>query len=241
MKKKTFTLSANPICSFSAVILRGGRMTKWKGRAASMSPHIGALSSGISLPAFAVSMALGGGLMLAPAALAQTTLSGAQTTTVVLTDTPLVVVTDNTFSVVTVSGSALELNGTNGLSFTDAFSSTITGGGGYGIKARNFGTGALSVTATGAVTGTNGHGINARNSTSSSSVVGTSLTISAAEVSGGSDGIRAENTGTGALSVTATGAVTGNYEGINAKNKSAGTDLTISAAAVSGGDYGIRA
>lgn len=68
-------------------------MTKWKGRAASMSPHIGALSAGISVSAFAVSMALGSGLLLAPKASARTVLSGAQTTTQAVIGSPVVVTT----------------------------------------------------------------------------------------------------------------------------------------------------
>jgi autotransporter family porin len=132
-------------------------------------------------------MALGGGLLLAPTASAQT-LSGAQTTTITLTATPLVVDTDNSFGIVTTSGEALVLIGTNGTSFTDnGNASTITGAT-DGIDARNDGTGALSVTSTGTVTGTNYSGIIARNSGS-----GTDLTISAAAVSGGTDGIFALN------------------------------------------------
>ena len=120
MKNQGKETRAEPVSHTPAnLILRGGRMTKWKGRAASMSPHIGALSSGTSLAAVAAVMALGGGLLLAPTASAQT-LPGAQTTTITLTDTPLVVLTDNSFSIVTTSGEALSLDGTNGTSFTDS-------------------------------------------------------------------------------------------------------------------------
>ena len=114
-----------------------------------------------------------------------------------------------------------------------------------GIDARNLGSGALSITATGAVTvnttGTNTTGIYAYNG-----INGTDLTIHAADVSGGADGISAANFGSGALSITTTGLVTGSgtapYNGgIVAFNATSGSDLTIQAAAVSGGSYGIYA
>ena len=110
-------------------------------------------------------------------------------------------------------------------------------GGTNGIAARNFGSGALSITATGTVTGTDYDGINATNSSN-----GTGLTINVASVSGGDNGIEALNDGSGALSITATGDVTGtNGDGINATNSSNGTGLTIDVAAVSGGGDGIEA
>ncbi|MEJ6595137.1 hypothetical protein, partial [Parasphingorhabdus sp.] len=225
-------------------------MTKWKGRVASVAPFLGlvtssvspgvlnisGLASGTSLTAVAAVMASVGGLLFSPMASAET-LSGANTTTITKTGNPLVVETDDSFGIVTTSGPALDLRGTNGTTFTDNFNSTITGGT-YGIFARNYGTDALSVTSTGAVTGTSGDGIRAFNDTP-----GTDLTVSAAAVSGGKYGILANNAGTGALSVTATGDVSGTSEkGIYARNYNTnGTDLTVSAAAVSGGEYGIKA
>lgn len=114
----------------------------------------------------------------------------------------------------------------------------VTGGVG-GIFALNYGTGATSITSSGAVTGTNvtGRGIHAYNASSA-----TSLTINIAAVTGGFDGILANNFGKGATSITATGTVTGtNGSGINAYNDSSATSLTISTAAVTGGTGGIRA
>ena len=162
-------------------------MTKWKGRVASVAPFLGlvtssvspgvlnisGLASGTSLTAVAAVMASVGGLLFSPMASAET-VSGANTTTITRSDTPLVVETDDSFSIVTTSGPALVLRGTNGTSLTDNFNSTITGAT-DGIKALNYGTGALSVTATGDVTGTSGSGIDADNNTK-----GTDLTVSAA-------------------------------------------------------------
>ena len=112
----------------------------------------------------------------------------------------------------------------------------------YGISALNKGSGALSITTTGAVYGKYNSGIAAKN-------YGASLTISAATVVGGNygvasgakgDGIYALNQGSGALSITTSGPVSGFGAGIEARN--AGTSLTISAAGnVSGGTFGVYA
>ncbi|NKB55727.1 MAG: PEP-CTERM sorting domain-containing protein [Alphaproteobacteria bacterium] len=107
----------------------------------------------------------------------------------------------------------------------------------FGIRARNEGGGALSVTANGPVTGSLRAGIFARNNDVN---YGTDLTVSASSVSGGENGIDAVNSGTGFLSITASGLVAGGENGIFAFNESDG-DLTVSAASVSGGTNGIYA
>jgi hypothetical protein len=104
------------------------------------------------------------------------------------------------------------------------------------ISISNQGTGAAAVTATGTVAGTTGTGIQISNSSTGPA---TSVTVSANNVSGGTDGISINNLGSGNNSVTVTGIVTGgasagNY-GIDANGLS-GTDTTInlnSGAAVS--------
>ena len=85
------------------------------------------------------------------------------------------------------------MRGTNGtdLSVTTGAGSSVTGGT-LGIYARNYGSGALTVTADGDVTGTNGTGINARNFN------GTDLGVTTGAgttVTGGSNGIVARNSG----------------------------------------------
>jgi outer membrane autotransporter protein len=105
-----------------------------------------------------------------------------------------------------------------------------------GIFADNRGSGALSVTTTGTgtVTGTANEGILATNSAD-----GSDLTISANVVTGGEYGIRAMNNGSGALSITTHGIVTGTADdGIRGYN--GGTELTIIANNnVTGGKNGI--
>lgn len=113
-----------------------------------------------------------------------------------------------------------------------------------GIYAENHGSGALNITSTGAVAATYeyGQGVSAYNLGVG---VGTDLTITVADVSGGTFGIDAYTEGSGAITITATGAVVATYDylgyGILAYNTNLGTDLTINAADVSGGIVGIFA
>lgn len=110
-------------------------------------------------------------------------------------------------------------------------------GAGSGISALNLGTGTTSITATGAVTGTSQHGIRALNEAATTE----NLLVYAASVSGGIDGISAENFGQGATAVVASGTVTGGDDGIYAMNAATATDLTIDAIDVEGGTYGVNA
>ena len=116
------------------------------------------------------------------------------------------------------------VNNGNGSHLTiETRAGTAVTGGEYGIYARNFGSGILSITANGNVAGgTNRQGILAINH-------GTDLTIETAngsEIVGGSTGIDARNLGTGALSVTAADVTGDNGAGIRAYNYN-GTDLSI--------------
>ena len=160
----------------------------------------------------------------------------------------------------------------------------VSGGQG-GINAANSGSGTLSIVAKGTVSGSVGAGIKGTSSgslnISAESVSGSGsgghgiyakgsgdVTITAATVSGSERGIQAENTGTGALRIDASGSVTGasgagihavgsgdvsisaaarvsgsggSGTGIYAKGSGAVTAVTITAADVSGGKHGIHA
>ena len=131
-------------------------------------------------------------------------------------------------------GSVIGSTPGSGTGLTVTADANVTGGL-SGIDARNYGTGATSVTASGDTTGVHGDGIHAIAS-------GTNLIVTADRASGGDYGIYASNSGTGTTSVTAKGDVTGTtYDGIHASTSS-GTDLTVTAdAKVSGGGYGIYA
>ncbi len=100
------------------------------------------------------------------------------------------------------------INGITAFNFGFGTSLTIsavdTNGGAYGINALNAGTGALTILSTGTATGTTNDGIAALNS-----VAGRSLSITAADVSGGAYGIRALNYGDAGLTISVTGDVTG--------------------------------
>ena len=128
-----------------------------------------------------------------------------------------------------------------GLSVTTGTGTTVSGGS-FGILARNHGTGALTITANGNVTSTYGVGIYARNYAAST---GDLTVTTGGTVSGSTDGIYARNSGHAALTIKAYGNVTGtNGRGIYAQNSAAGTDLSVTTAAgttVSGGSYGINA
>jgi hypothetical protein len=139
----------------------------------------------------------------------------------------------------------LSTNGTD-LSVTTGVGTMVTGT--YGIRARDFGTGALTIIANGDVTGSSNRGINAisYNGTDLSVTTGAGTTITGGnfgidayssgsgaleivtngDVTGGTDGIFARNFGTDALSIVANGDVTGTtLYGIYARND--GTDLTV--------------
>ena len=207
------------------LLLLGGRMTKWKGRVVSMSPHIGELSAGTSLLAFAASMALGSGLLLAPMASAQTlVLSGTDTTTRTETGAPLVVTTEPGYKVETTAGDALVLTGTGGISLTDSSTSTITGTS-SGISATNSGSGTLSVTVSGAVSGGTGAGIATQSDAGGAVAINLLSTSSVSATSGVaiSDGI-----GDAVVTINAGAVVTGSIAlggGSDTLNIASGVDL----------------
>ncbi|NOZ32744.1 MAG: autotransporter outer membrane beta-barrel domain-containing protein [Alphaproteobacteria bacterium] len=243
--------------------VRGGRMTKFHGQAASFAPGLVFGQSAASLISSVSSSALALALMIAaPLSLTVTgaratdcvvgapgvfVCSGASVHTESLVSAvvgDLVVTATPGFSVDTTGsgGNAINLRNFAGdvnISFTDIYTSPITGQV-SGISGINLGTGFLSIITTGVVTGTDNTGIIALNN----NAVSTDLTINAqGAVQGGLYGVFARNDGTGAVSIT-TQAVTGtNNIGIYALNYNpVSTDLTINAqGAVQGETYGVDA
>ena len=138
----------------------------------------------------------------------------------------LQVIIDPNFSgLATQSGNAFTLSNSgitgSGLSFLDEHAMTISGAS-RAIEAYNSGDGALTITTTGVVTGQSDSGIQAINSSN-----GKSLTIEALDsVTGGANGIYARNFGTGALNITTSGAVAGQY-GMGIYSKNLGTDINL--------------
>ena len=155
---------------------------------------------------------------------------------------------------------AVQITGDGAISYTDTDASPLTGtaaalfltsygddgatqgsvavntngvltGGDTGIRAANYGAGAVNVTANGNVTGTLSVGINAFNS-----AVGTFLGVTTGAgttISGGVFGILVYNGGSGALEVKANGNVYGTgvgSTGIRADNTATGGSLTVTTA-----------
>ncbi|MEN0001396.1 MAG: autotransporter outer membrane beta-barrel domain-containing protein [Pseudomonadota bacterium] len=232
----------------SARMLRGGRITKFKGQAASMSPSIGHLMMSVSSMALLRGLFTGlqrGAVASAVAAAAATSglvvttsgahascfnpvspdtfvCSGATNDPQVLSGDPLDVYADNTFTVDSIDN-ALDLTGTGGLTFEQQAGGLTITGDNSGIVAENNGSGALTITTTGEVIGEAFNGITAENDD------GTDLVIYAQGIVRGYEfGINAENDSTGEMRITTLQAVTGtNVVGISAINE--GTDLIIDA------------
>lgn len=160
------------------------------------------------------------------------------------TSSSTTITTTAPFGINTASGNAFTLDGKNGIDFEDSNLSSIIGAN-RGISATNLQDGAnfaLGITTTGTVTGTTDDGIFA--TTSNSGNGRTNINISAANVSGGTNGINALNTTDGSVTVTASGTVTGtNADGIRAVGDGnfGNGKVTVSAASVSGGANGIWA
>ncbi len=261
----TVSKTTNVSRTHGTVVLRGGRLTKWKGQAASLSPSLGQLIASVSPVALGRALMVGASKTATAAVLGSAglivTTSGASadctgsggvytcsgtmgdddgdlntTTTTNLLD--VTVSPSTTFNV--TSGDAFDLDNKVGITFTNNNPEVTIAGAVDGINALNYGDGALSITTTGTTTG-GGDGIRAYND-------GTSLTINAATTTGGNYGIHAYNKGDGALSITTTGTTTGTTKyGIFASNgyellgSVYGTSLTINAATTKGGDHGIKA
>lgn len=181
------------------------------------------------MAALAAGLALGGGVLTAPSAYA---LAG-------------IVATNNGAGPLTVSAPAVVtetngdgINATNSSNGSDlTVTATDVSGSQDGIDARNAGSGALTVSATGPVTGSSGFGIIAENYINATG----DISITVGDVTGGLRGVTVNNNGSGALTITSTGVVTGQSEmGIRAINGLNSTgELTVYANNVNGGYTGI--
>ena len=127
------------------------------------------------------------------------------------------------------NGDGIDVNNSNSGSL-NVYAATVTARAGHGIAATNTTTGSLKISASGPVTGsgTGKHGIFASNKNSSA----TTLTITSNAVTGSASGIRAELTGTGDLTISATGAILGKGgAGVFATNETSG-NIEINVASV---------
>ena len=120
----------------------------------------------------------------------------------------------------------------------DITTSGQVSGGASGIRARNWGSEGITISAADTVTGTSSSGIGIRVQTA-----GGDISVNAATVTGSVAGITAINDGSGALTINATGAVTatGASTGVGIDALSSAGALTVTAAAVTGSAAGIKA
>ncbi|MEM8696684.1 MAG: autotransporter outer membrane beta-barrel domain-containing protein [Pseudomonadota bacterium] len=240
---------------FSTITLRGGRMIKWKGRAASLSPMLGQLATTVSSAALATAAVVAAPALLfaaSPAHAACTPLGGgafdcttSETTQQTLTATGVILDVDVdqtiTFDTTTSGfpfGNAFVLLGDSGIDFQqDAPGGSITGRY-YGIYARDSGNGAIAITTTGSVIGDT-IGAGTYDGINAATTAGASLSITTiGTVYGGRNAINAVHNGTASLSgdsltIDAQAAVTGAGDAIVAINNGTGT-LSITTANVSG-------
>jgi hypothetical protein len=144
------------------------------------------------------------------------------------------------FNGLSISRGIFARNVGTALSVTTGAGTTVIGI--EGIAANNFGAGAVTVTVNGDVTGIFGGGIDVSNSSA-----GTSLTVTTGvgtTVSGRYSGISALSDGTGALTITVNGNVTGTVRpGIYAQSSVGPISICIAATGTVSGaaDYGIQA
>lgn len=299
---------------FASLLLRGGRITKWKGQAASCAPHSAAITASSS--ALAISIALASGLLSPDPARAgscvetapgsgQFLCSGAASPTDVSQGVIRTTPGDVVFT--TLPGFGLQAGSfpltirhqsTGDLTFIDANESSITAisvsSNSAALDMRNLGSGSITVSSNGTLrsTSTRGHGIDAVTYAASGSISVTSfdteggfagirvasrgtgsatinsygtarstyfgygivgsvsaggqnLTINAVDAYGQSAGIRADNFGSGAISITSTGNVVGNFggyfgSGITVRNAASATSIDITANNATGGARGIN-
>ncbi|NVO57391.1 hypothetical protein HW561_16470 [Rhodobacteraceae bacterium B1Z28] len=245
--------------------LRGGRMTKVAGIAASCAPMIGVIGTGIvamvlttASPASAgqCTNGIGGPECVngvSPDDTPQSFLLGLNEVVDIIDDFGIAT-TGTAFTLTQSSVGDLVVNGSGSQTITDAdrafflqnsansvnltatIGGQITGTASHGVEAINDGTGQLSLTLPGTVSGgAAGHGVLA-------TIAWTSLSLNLGTVTGGLTEITAINNGDGALNISA-GTVIGNGgDAITAVNSTNGTGLTITTTgAVSGTADGIDA
>ena len=116
--------------------------------------------------------------------------------------------------------------------------SSVTSQSGYALGAQTSSSGTVAVTALGSIRSSSGYGIKIRANTGSAAG-GSSVTVSAGSVTG-TAGIHVENLGVGALTIDATGDVTGSSKtGVYAKGDGGGHVLISTTGSVHGSSFGM--
>jgi outer membrane autotransporter protein len=226
-------------------LLRGGRVTKYKGVVGGVSPWAAGLESAALTVGVVSSLAFGGLLLSTPVsfagdctALPASVCSGAADaatdTTQTFTGSNISIVTDPGFGLDVASGNAItSTTGTDGFSFEDANASNITGSL-YGFEIVNSTSGDIVVTSNGHITGTDWDAIEATNNAGTGNII-----IDVNDLDGGRRGVEAVNYGTGVIDITVSGTINSGWDGIYAVGGAASTGLTINANDINAGTYGI--
>lgn len=216
---------------FTSIMLRGGRMTKWKGQVASYAPQVGHLQS-VSVAAMAAALAFGGAIAVPGDAMAQ------DVTVVVNSGAPAPITQVNNGNGALVIRATVPVNGVdavNGVTATNLdIETTDVTGPVNGVLATNNGTGFTSIdTTVGVVRGNGGSGIDA-------TTFGNGLDIAVGQVSGTNMGISAENFGSGVTNVSATGPISGGFShGVSVLTNGTTGDVNVNVADVSSGEKAI--
>ncbi|WP_051927444.1 autotransporter outer membrane beta-barrel domain-containing protein [Ruegeria halocynthiae] len=229
---------------YETALLRGGRMTKHKGQAASFAPALGRVLSGVSAAAIGAALTFGGGTAQAGSCTTSDgtnfVCSGAAApgmdTTVGGTVPPgggsINATTTSEFGLDVSSGNAVEVTA-DSITITDTNNSTIRSVTGNGVLTVS--TAGTTITTNGAVIGRDG--VWARNNGAGA------LAINVNNVTGTSNyGIYADGNGnTTSVSITASGTVTGQGDGIDAHQGGPGSMTIMVNDVVGYGSVGIDA
>jgi outer membrane autotransporter protein len=232
----------------STSVLRGGRLIKWKGKVASLSPSLEQLVTSVSPVALMQALSIGTKKAAGAAALSSAGLivitSVANAACVEGPEAIYVCSTDETTTQSLTGGDQEILDVSLGSGLT--FDTTNSTGAAFDLQAE----GGIRFTNNYADTSISGKtvGLYLFMDSPQEGNSGAITITTAGDVNGSDAGIRAQNNGSGALSITSTGQVTAISEigsrgtGIDAYNSSSGTDLTITTTAeVKGRGTGIQA
>ncbi len=219
---------------FTSIMLRGGRMTKWKGQVASYAPHVGHLQN-VSVAAMAAALAFGGSVALPSEALAQDV-----TVTVTDPQVPVDETNNGNGSLIInapngVTGGTTEpgIKATNNSPNADNITiDALSASGTSGMVVVNNGTGFTSITA-GNISGSTVDGVNVTTS-------GSDVTIIANQISAGNVGVFVNNQGSGDVVVDVANFVSaddGNIANVTVGENGGSVDLSFGSAF--GNDAGI--
>ncbi len=213
--------------AWRGIVLRGGRVAKYKGVAGGVAPHetagtsllsgfattsLIALASLVAMP----SISLAGDCTTGPASICSGAADAADTTQVI-SGTAVNVTTEPGFGLSVGSGNAMTINGVGGVTFDDSNGSTIQGNA-YGLEIENTTSGDIVVNSNGQIVGEEWDAISVLNHSGTGGIA-----IDANDLDAGRRGIEARLNGTGGVEITSTGTITSVWDGVVAETSAAST------------------